>query len=391
MKLFKKRLCLFLSFVLASQTILYANTNIRKPSFIDYQNMLKVKILSPLITNIEYKISNKDFKNTEEMNNLIILSTNLYKSMVKDFPKDISTTAYMTGLNSMSKNTTTNNNVAIKENIPSKTTSHKSSGVSSSSSNTTPVADTFSKKIILSGIDVINDEISMATTSDSVLKLNNMKNIFNELFDDCKNNNITFPREYTTDEKIEIITRLNNEVGKQRGSSLISSNINSWNTKIEDVNRYGEPLEPVGIYCAMVENPNQKGVYGVFCKLEYTSSSNCFFGGNIDSEFRVDDILMRKHSDNLGWDTTPNKVFGRLCEIEPLCFDGKLTTDSSINVDIRTNILGDYSVNLNKYNAIYTTLNQDRIDKCEEYLNRLIKKWEPVDFPVTTDSIITIN
>lgn len=389
MKIFKKRLCLFLSLVLASQTILYANTNVKSPSLVDYKNMFKVKILSPLINNIEYKISNKDFKNAEEMNNLIILSTNLYKTMVKDFPKDVPTKTYITSLNSLSENDTADN-VVIKESTPSKTTSHKSSGGGSSSGNT-PVADTFSKKIILSGIDVINDEISMATTSDSVLKLNNMKNIFNELFDDCKNNNITFPREYTADEKIDIITRLNNEVGKQRGSSLMSSNINSWNTKIEDVNRYGEPLEPVGIYCAMVENPNQKGVYGVFCKLEYTSSSNCFFGGNIDSEFRVDDILMRKHSDNLGWDTTPNKVFGRLCEIEPLCFDGKLTTDSSINVDIRTNILGDYSVNLNKDNAIYTTLNQDRIDKCEEYLNRLIKKWEPVDFPVTTDSIITIN
>lgn len=376
MKIFKSRLCLLLSFILASQTILYANPVDNKHEYTieECKNIIRIKMLEPRIEAIDTALKS-GLLTEQEINDFTAQKYHLQSETTKSLPIGVTPEEYIEKIYDSKQSVVQN----------------KSSGGGGSSSSTPQIADTFSKKLILSGLDVINEELSMATTSDSILKLNNMKDIFNELFNDCRNDNITFPREYTEDEKIDIITRLNNEVGKQTGSSLKSSNINSWNTKMKDVNKYGEPLKPIGIYCAMVENPNQNGVYGVFCELKYISSDNCFFGGNVDSEFRINDVLMRKYSDNLGWDITPNGVFGRPYNMKPLYFDEKITTDSVVNIDLKTNILGDYNITLNISNPIYTTLSNDRVKDCEAYLDYLSKKWEPVNINTTTDSVFSID
>lgn len=254
-----------------------------------------------------------------------------------------------------------------------------------------PKETSFVKQLLVNIVASIENELlNQNLTDDERARLLLFKNGFSNMYEKI-DTFILFSDEYTNEQKKEMLTRIIEQIRKDTGSSLPTSNSNSWNTPTDQIIGIGEPLHPDGYYCIILPHPKgDEYGYGIFFNLEYSSGDIGYFGGNVDTAFYLNGELIESYSDNMGWDIATNRQFGRIYSVSPKLLGDTFNPNIENIVEVKTNVLGDYKFTLNSPNVEYHTLDDKRLIAIRNASKNIITYWTYNTTPPTTTSSMLI-
>lgn len=276
-------------------------------------------------------------------------------------------------------------------------------GIEGNVENATPQKETsFIKQLLLNIIANIEKELlNPNLTNDKRADLIVFKSGFSSMYSVC-DRSIIFSDEYTKEQKVEIINLIIEQIRKDTGSSLPTSNPNYYTGRgstspvtTAPIIGIGEPMTSDGYYCKIT--PHSEGEQygsGIFFDLRFRTGNVGYYGGSLDSAFYLNGKLMKEFHDNGAWNLYINQPYSRIFAISNE--DVGLDFDPNVNnlIEVKTNILGDYSFIISGVNSeIYTIEDADTISRIRKTADNYASRWNKLGEeipPITSGSIYSI-